>query len=226
LPPLLIVGMIFGQRRTDWLLPLYGRMYTFIGGARVVTKRAPGYDKDRVCFYVANHVNLFDPFVLYPAVPAFFRGLELESHFKIPIYGWMMKTFGNVPVPDVRTAAGLKRTYRLVEERLVAGTSLLVFPEGSRTLDGRVDKFEIGVFRMAMQLGYPIVPISVVDSFRWKRKGSYLLRPTTITVIIHDLIETKGLDRRDLRDLHERVRTTVTGPVHASLDARPVEGLD
>jgi 1-acyl-sn-glycerol-3-phosphate acyltransferase len=216
----ILSGAIFGQRRNDWMLSFFARTILLITGARVRAQLAPGYDPERVCFYVVNHVNLFDPFVLYPAIPTFFRGLELESHFKIPFYGWMMKSFGNVPVPDVRSASALKKTYRLAGEALEKGTNLVVFAEGSRTLDGRVGPFESGVFRMALQLGYPIVPVSIVDAFRWQRKGSLLLRPTRITVIVHELIETKGLDRKDLRDLAERVHTTDAAPVHAALDAR------
>ncbi len=54
-----------------------------------------------------NHVNIFDPFVIYSAIPQFVRGFELESHFKIPIYGWMMGRFGNVAVPDAPTRESL-----------------------------------------------------------------------------------------------------------------------
>ena len=80
----------------------YSRNVVRLAGARVEVRRSPGFDPQRTCFFVSNHVNLFDPFVLYSAIPQFFRGLELESHFRIPVYGWLMKRFGNVPVPDVR----------------------------------------------------------------------------------------------------------------------------
>jgi 1-acyl-sn-glycerol-3-phosphate acyltransferase len=61
---------------------------------------APGFDRTRTSFFVCNHVNLFDAFVIYSAYPQFVRGLELESHFRIPAYGWMMKRFGNIPVSE------------------------------------------------------------------------------------------------------------------------------
>ena len=53
----------------------------------------PGFDARRTSIFVSNHVNLFDPFVLYGSVPQFMRGLELESHFRIPVYGWMMRRY-------------------------------------------------------------------------------------------------------------------------------------
>ncbi|MHC4163968.1 MAG: lysophospholipid acyltransferase family protein, partial [Planctomycetota bacterium] len=201
----LLIGALVGQRRIDPVVRLFSRGIVFLGGARLEVRRAPGFGSDRTCFFVANHVNMFDPFVLYSSIPQFVRGLELESHFSVPVYGWLMKRFGNVPVPDVRTPSGLKRTYRLAREALENGTSLVVFAEASRTLDGYVRKFESGVFRMAVNLGYPIVPVSVVHAFTWKRKGSRLLRPATVVVHIHATIETKGLGRKDLQALRDQV---------------------
>ena len=83
--------------------------------------------------------------------------------------------------------------------------SLLAFPEGQRTLDGHVGPFKDGVFRMALQFGTPIVPVSMVGAFEFNRKTSWLLRPGTITVVLHDVIETKDLRKEDLPALRDRV---------------------
>lgn len=221
-PFVLLVAAIIGQRRADPLLRFGARNIVRLGGARLKVHIPPGFDRSRTCFLVSNHVNVFDPFVIYAAVPPpMFRGLELESHFKVPVYGWLMKRFGNVPVPDVRTPSGLKRTYRLAGEALDKGMCLLVFPEGSRTLDGRVGPFEDGVFRMAIQLGYPITPVSLVDSFRWQNKVTKHMYPATLHVHVHDTIETKGLTRKDLDSLRERVRAIIAAPVEAALPPDP-----
>jgi 1-acyl-sn-glycerol-3-phosphate acyltransferase len=213
----LFIGALIGQRRIDPVVRLFSRGIVFLGGAKLEVRHDPGFERERTCFFVANHVNMFDPFVIYSSIPQFVRGLELESHFSVPVYGWLMKRFGNVPVPDVRTPSGLKRTYRLAREALENGTSLVVFPEASRTLDGRVGEFESGVFRMALNLGYPIVPMSLVHAFRWKRKGSHLLRPATVVVHLHATIETAGLGRGDLLALRDQVREIVAKPVSESL---------
>ena len=149
----------------------------------------------RTCFFMVNHVNVFDPFVLYSAVPQYARGWELESHFKIPAYGWLMKRFGNVPVPDVRRPSDLKRMWRLTQAAIDGGTSLIIFPEGKRTRDGHVDEFQDGGFRVAQQLGIPIVPVSLVGSFQLHRTGHWMLWPATVTVIIHDTIDTTAIKK-------------------------------
>lgn len=207
------LGSVIDPRRFDPLVRWMMRSVVRLAGGRLEVKRADGFDPARTSFFVSNHVNLLDPFVLYAAIPQFVRGLELESHFKVPVYGWLMGRFGNVPVPDKRTAEGLKRTYRLTREALERDVSLIVFPEGGRTLDGSVGEFEEGVFRMAKQLGCPIVPVSIVGSYRWKRKGSKLLRPGPITVHLHDTIDVGALDRAALRALGERVQAIVAEPV-------------
>ena len=192
-----------------------------LAGVKLVVRRAPGFDPARTCFLLINHVNLFDPFVLYATVPQFFRGLELESHFRIPVYGWMMKRFGNVPVPDVNRPSDLKRMWRLTRAALDSGVSLAVFPEGQRTLDGRVGPFKDGVFRMALQFGTPIVPVSVVGSFEFNKKTSWLIRPGTVTVYLHDVIETKDLRKEDFPALRDRVHAIIAGPIdeaHASAE--------
>ena len=84
----MILAVTFlGQRKVEFMLRPVARGVLFLTGARLRIVRAPGYDPTRTCFYASNHVNLFDPFVLYPAIPVMFRGLGLASHFRIPFYG-------------------------------------------------------------------------------------------------------------------------------------------
>jgi 1-acyl-sn-glycerol-3-phosphate acyltransferase len=102
------------------------------------------------------------------------------------------------------------------------GVSILVFPEGSRTVTGRVGEFQEGPFRMAVQFGIPIVPISMVGSFEFNRKTNWMLRPSKIVVHLHDTIETAGLDKRDAGKLCERVREIVAAPIeeHIAMQSR------
>ena len=222
---LVLLGIFIDPRRNDGAQRMLCRVVMRLAGARLVVRRAPGFDPARTCFLLSNHVNLFDPFLLYATVPQFFRGLELESHFRIPVYGWMMKRFGNVPVPDVNRPSDLKRMWRLTRAALDSGVSLAVFPEGQRTRDGRVGAFKDGVFRMALHFGTPIIPISVVGSFAFNKKTSWLIRPGTVTVYLHDVIETKNLRKGDFSALRDRVHAIIAGPIdeaHASADKNQI----
>lgn len=214
--PLIVFLSIFSNPRTnDWLPRGFCRRVVFLSGARIKVVRSANFDPTRTSFFVVNHVNLFDPFVLYCAIPQRIRGWELESHFRIFVYGWLMKRFGNVPVPDVRRPADLKRMWRLTRQTLDEGTSLVIFAEARRTRDGNIGQFEEGVFRVAQQLGAPIVPVSLVGSFQHHRTGHWMLWPATITVHLHDTIETVGLTKDDVTALSQHVRNVITVPFNS-----------
>jgi 1-acyl-sn-glycerol-3-phosphate acyltransferase len=216
-PSLVLLGIFLDPRKHDWLQRGFCRRVAFLSGARVEVRRSPGFDPQRTSFFMVNHVNLFDPFILYCAIPQHVRGWELESHFKIPAYGWLMKRFGNVPVPDVRRPSDLKRMWRLTQDAIERGTSLIIFPEAMRTRDGHVCKFQDGGFRVAQQLGVPIVPVSLVGSFQHHRTGHWMLWPATVTVYLHDTIETQGLSKEDVPALRDRIREIISASVEASL---------
>jgi 1-acyl-sn-glycerol-3-phosphate acyltransferase len=216
-PILVFLGIFLDPRKHDYLQRGLCRRIVFLSGARMEVQRSPGFDPQRTCFFMVNHVNVFDPFFLYAAVPQFVRGWELESHFKIPAYGWLMKRFGNVPVPDVRRPSDLKRMWRLTQDAIDGGTSLIIFPEGKRTRDGHVGEFQDGGFRVAQQLGIPIVPVSLVGSYQHHRTGHWMLWPALVTVIFHDTIDTTAMKKTEVTQLRDHVRRIISEPVESRL---------
>lgn len=215
-PLLVFLGVFLDPRKHDWLQRSFCRRIVFLSGAQVEVRRSPGFDPDRTCFFMANHVNVFDPFILYCAIPQYVRGWELESHFKIPAYGSLMKRFGNVPVPNIRRPSDLKRMWRMTQDALGGGTSLIIFPEAKRTRDGQLREFQDGGFRVAQQLGIPITPITLAGSFQHHRTGHWMLWPAKITVHLHDTIETTGLTKEDVPALRDRVRQIISAPLRAT----------
>src|ERR1700737_3349703 len=78
-PILVLLGIFLDPRKHDWLQRAFCRRIAFLSGARVEVQCSPGFDPQRTCFFMVNHVNLFDPFFLYCAIPQYARGWELES---------------------------------------------------------------------------------------------------------------------------------------------------
>jgi 1-acyl-sn-glycerol-3-phosphate acyltransferase len=220
---LIVLAIFIDPRKNDWPQRAFFRNILRLAGARFEVKYAPGFDRTRTSIFVSNHVNLFDPFVIYSAIPQFVRGFELESHFKVPIYGWMMGRFGNVAVPDVRSREGLVTMQRRAKAALDSGISLIAFPEGSRTRTGHVGEFQKGVLSIAQKFGAPIVPVSVVGSYQFFQTGNWMLFPEKITVILHDTIETSQIGKADLEKLRQRVQEIVSEPVEESLRTNPVQ---
>lgn len=215
---LVLLARFIDHRKSDALQRIFARNIVRLAGARLGVCYSPGFDPARTSIFVSNHVNIFDPFVLYSAIPQFLRGWELEDHFRVPVYGWMMKRFGNIPIPSRNSPADLKKILRLTKASLDQGISLVVFAEGGRTLDGRVGSFQDGIFRMLRQLQYPIVPVSMVGSYKFFRKGGRMLYPSKIVVHIHDTIETNGLglDKDQAEVLRKKVRQIISAPVDES----------
>ena len=217
---LVVLGIFIDPRRNDWPQRVFFRNILRLAGARFEVKRAPGFDSVTTSIFICNHVNLFDPFVIYSAIPQFVRGFELESHFKIPIYGWMMGRFGNIPVPDVPNRNGLEVMTARAKAALDSGISLIAFAEGSRTRDGHVQPFKKGVFNMAQKLSVPITPMSIVGSYQFFRTGHWMLCPAKITVYLHETIDTSKIARADLEELRRRVQEIVARPVEESLGSK------
>jgi 1-acyl-sn-glycerol-3-phosphate acyltransferase len=220
---LVILGIFIDPRKNDLPQRIFFRNILRIAGAHFEVRRAPGFDPARTSIFICNHVNLFDPFVIYSAIPQFLRGFELESHFKVPVYGWMMGRFGNIPVPDRPSREGLEIMNDRAKVALESGVSLIAFAEGSRTRDGHVQPFKKGIFGLAQKLGIPIVPVSIVGSYQFFQTGNWQLYPQKITVYLHDTIDTTKIARSEVEALRQRVQKIVSAPVEESLRENPVQ---
>jgi 1-acyl-sn-glycerol-3-phosphate acyltransferase len=213
-----------GPEQVQWLERLYTRGQVSLTGSRWRAVVDPRVDPQRPYLFFQNHVNHLDHCVMYRATPHFKQGVELAEHFRYPIYGAFMRSRGTLPV----RRGGPRDFLRLREdmrEELGRGHSLLVFPEGTRTLDGRLGELQPGVFRIAQALGAPIVPVTVTGMYRVMRKGSLLIRPGyDVTVYCDAPIETAGTGRRELPKLMEAVRAVLSRRLDeywASSSARP-----
>jgi 1-acyl-sn-glycerol-3-phosphate acyltransferase len=214
---IIILGIFIDPRKHDWPQRLFFRNTLRIAGVGFEIKRSPGFDPSKTSIFICNHVNIFDPFVIYSAIPQFVRGFELESHFKVPIYGALMRRFGNIPVPDKPSREGLEIMTQRAKQALEAGISLIAFAEGSRTRNGHVQEFKKGIFNMAQKLGIPVVPMSMVGSYQFFRTGHWMLHPGKITVYLHDTIDTTKFGRSEVDLLRQQVQEIVAGPVEESM---------
>jgi len=214
---LVFLGLCIDPRNNDKPQRIFFRNILRLAGTKFEVRMAPGFDRERTSIFICNHVNIFDPFVIYSAIPQFVRGFELESHFKLPIYGWMMGWFGNVPVPDVPSREGLAMMSKRAKASLDSGVSLVAFAEGSRTRNGHVREFKKGIFNLAQKFGVPIVPMSIVGSYEFFRTGDWILHPGKITVYLHDTIDTSKIGRTEVDALRQRVHDIVSAPVEEAL---------
>lgn len=214
---LVILGIFVDPRKNDRSQRVFFRSVLRFAGVKFEVRRSPGFDPARTSIFICNHVNIFDAFVIYSAIPQFVRGFELESHFKYPVYGWMMGRFGNVPVPDRPSREGFEIMMQRAKAALDSGISLIAFAEGGRTRDGHVQPFKKGTFNLAQQFGVPIVPMSIVGSYEFFRTGDWMIYPGKIVVYLHDTIDTTNISRAEVDALRQRVQDIVAAPVEEHL---------
>jgi 1-acyl-sn-glycerol-3-phosphate acyltransferase len=167
----------------------------------------PAFEPERRAVYVQNHINLLDGMVAAIVIPHAFSGLMNAWQFKIPIYGWLMSMSKGIPVHRGRRDQTLREISEAARERKRIGMSVLTFPEGHRSADGKIAPFRRGVFMMARNADMPLVPIAVRGMYEVNRKGSVLFHPgRTVDVFVGPQIDTTGVSDQDLPALADRVR--------------------
>jgi len=162
-------------------------------------------DRNSVHLFMANHVSFFDVPVLEAAIPGFARGVEAHSHFSWPVYGWLIRRVGNIPIKRSDVHASV-RSIRKAEGWIKEGKSLIILPEGSRTMDGNLRPFKKLPFYLAKQSGVDIIPLGLSGLFRLKSKRSWIIRPTTVTVRFGPSLSAGIVQSLSEEELRERVR--------------------
>jgi len=175
-------------------------------GVRVTVKGLEHLEPGRSYVFAANHQSIYDIPIVFTSVPFQLRIVAKESLGRIPFMGWHLQRTGHVLVDRSRPGAGVVRKMaRLVKQ----GHSLLVFPEGTRSVDGTVARFKGGPFMIALQAGLPVVPISVVRTRHVMFRGDLMVRPGQVELVVHEPIETAGVPREAAREFAATVRDVV-----------------
>lgn len=166
-------------------------------------------DPIRPYVFMANHLSFLDGPALFYVIPQKVRVILKKSVFKIPVVGPGMKFVGFVPVDRKRAAGGkrsIERAIRMMKER---GYSFLIFPEGTRSRDGRLQPFKRGGFFLAIGSGAPVVPITIKGTYELMPRGKLWPKPGKIEFIFHPPISTDGLTAEDIPQLMERARQQI-----------------
>jgi 1-acyl-sn-glycerol-3-phosphate acyltransferase len=175
-------------------------------GVRVAVDGLERLDPSRSYVFAANHQSIYDIPIVFASLPFEVRIIAKESLGKIPFMGWHLLRAGHVLVDRSNPGPGVvKKMARLV----AAGHSLIVFPEGTRSVDGVVGRFKGGSFVIALQSALPVVPITIRGSRHVMTKGLLTVRPGDVSLTVHEPIETSALPRDQVRELAGRVRATV-----------------
>lgn len=182
-------------------------------GVRVRVAGLEHLDRSRSYVFAANHQSIYDIPIVFTSFPMQLRIVAKESLGRIPFLGWHLHRTGHLlvdrrnPGPDI-----VAKMKRLVSE----AHSLIVFPEGTRSVDGTMGAFKKGPFLVAIDAQLPVVPVSIRGSRHIMKKGRLMVCPGDVAITIHPPISTSGVTRDQARVFAERVRAVVAGDLTAS----------
>jgi 1-acyl-sn-glycerol-3-phosphate acyltransferase len=184
-----------------------------IAGARVRLVGRDKLDPKGTYIYMSNHVSNLDPPILCPLIPGRTSVLAKRTVWRIPILGPALNLAEIVPVDRENRAAAIQ-SIRRAADVLRHGINMTLFPEGTRSPDGRLQPFKKGPFHLAMECEFPIVPVTILGTYEMMPKGSKIVRPGIVTIIFHAPIDPKQSTSR------EELMDAVWKAIHSAL---PVE---
>lgn len=172
---------------------------------------APADIRSRGYVVVCNHESSADPFLL-SHLPFDMRWIAKEELYKMPVLGRLMTFGGDIPL---RRGDGESVREMLAEatRTLQAGMPVMIFPEGTRSKDGRLLPFKDGAFRLAIEAGVPILPLALAGTHNCRPKGSKWFGDAKAIVKVLSPIDTTGMTMDDVPALRERARTRIAGEV-------------
>jgi len=197
-------GGVYDWASTDW-----SRDILRAAGTPVMAEGLEHIPRDQAVMYASNHSSMFDIWALFAVLPGSVRFVAKQELFKIPLLGGAMRAVGHIPIDR----AARKKAFEAYDEAartIRKGTSsILVFPEGTRSRTGELLPFKNAPFGLAIAAQVPIVPVYVHHTFEILPKGAWRLRPRPIRLLAAPPIMTTGLRPDDRERLRDQVRAAM-----------------
>jgi 1-acyl-sn-glycerol-3-phosphate acyltransferase len=169
---------------------------------------AENFQRGEAAVYVSNHLSYMDTPVVLDKLPFQFRILARHDLFKIPFIGWYLQRSGQIPVDSTSLRSTLASLNRGVKA-LQAGMPLVIFPEGGRSLDGRLQEFLSGPAYMAIRAQVPIVPMALIGTYELMPMHTYHLTPRPLLLVVGPPISTVEYTSKTADALTVRIRDTI-----------------
>jgi len=201
---ILIVGpfLVLFSAVTGNVKPMYD-ISTWLGitgvrlvGVKIVLRGLENLRPGQNYIFMSNHVSNLDPPVLIPSIPGRCSVLVKKELFRTPILGTGMHQADLVPVDRSDREAAIE-SVRVATKVLKKGLHMVIYPEGTRSSDGRLLPFKKGPFHLAMDSGVPVIPVTLLGTFESWPKTRFALRKGTATVIFHPPIDPHSYADRD-----------------------------
>lgn len=208
-----IGSILFGGRWWGYWPPhVWARLFCLLTMVRVTVKGRENISAGTSYVFVANHQSAYDIFAVYGYLNHNFKWMMKKSLESIPLVGYSCKRSGHIMV-DRSSPQAIRQTIENAERQLKDGMSLVVFPEGSRTLTGRIGRFKRGAFMLASEFKLPIVPVTIDGAYDVMSRKSKLPVWGHITLTIHPPVPAPESDH--CQDLIDSIHDTIASSLPA-----------
>ena len=212
-PPGLLIALITGNvRPLYWVATRLGHLGVLLAGVKVEIRGREHLQPGQNYIFMSNHASNLDPPVLIPIIPGRCSVLVKKELFRIPILGAGMKVADLVPVDRSNRESAIESVNTAIQV-LQHGLHMVIFPEGTRSEDGRLLPFKKGPFHLAMESGVPVIPVTLLGTYESWPKTRFALRPGTATVLFHPPVDPRAYPDRD--SLMQAVSETIESALPA-----------
>ena len=214
-PVMLVTG------RIDFLysIAIKGALFgAHLVGVRTEVVGRERLDPNQTYIFMANHVSNIDPPVFVPLIGRRVFILVKKELFRIPILGYAMRKAQFIAVNRQNREAAVESVKQAIEV-LKSGLSMMAYPEGTRSLDGRMLPFKKGPFHLAMDSGIPVVPVTIIGAYEVWPKGRLKVSPGTMTIVFHPPMDPKQFSSRE--ELLEAVHAKIESALPKKYQAQP-----
>ena len=204
--------IVIAVRKNDRIFHSLARGWAYstlwICGVKVRVRGLEKVDLRQNYVYVSNHASMFDIPAILAAIPDQIRIVYKKELHWVPIFGWGLKYGSYIGIDRSRGADAMKSLEGAVE-KIKNGASVLLYAEGTRTLDGKLQTFKRGAFNLAVRAGVPVVPLTVNGSFKLLPKRSIVVQPGEVELVLESPIEVKGTGKDEEMRLMDNVRAAM-----------------
>jgi 1-acyl-sn-glycerol-3-phosphate acyltransferase len=202
----------------------WSRAVLWVGGVNVKVEWRGKLEPDQPYVIMANHQSSVDIWALFVALPLCIRMIAKKQLSRIPLFGWAMSA-GRFIFIDRVNAIAARRSIEEAKNRIRGGQTVVLFPEGTRSRDGKLGAFKKGGFHLAIDAGVPILPVALKGTRETMPRGSLLLRAGRVQAIVGTPIPTAGLSETDRHKLLEQVRGCIAEMLGETLGPVPERAL-
>lgn len=205
-----IIGSAIGFGRWWGYYParIWARLFCWLTFVKITVNGRENINRNTSYVFVANHQGAYDIFAIYGFLNHNFRWMMKKSLERIPLVGYSCRISGQIYV-DNSSASATKTTMETAEKQLSNGMSVVVFPEGSRTPDGKIHRFKRGAYILATEFNLPVVPITIDGAYDVMPRRARLPRPGHIKLTIHEPIHAPQNGTHDLAEIMEQSKNAI-----------------